>query len=241
MNVLILAAGQNSVGQGDEGYPVYLSEIGGHPLIEIQIKKWAALSSNFLIAILKADIQQFSLDKVLEQVSPQSKVIPIERPTAGAACTALLAAEQIDNNDELVILNGDELIDIDYAEPISFFRNHGLDAGTIIFDSIHPRYSFVSLDENELVTEAAEKKPISRNATAGFYWYRKGSEFVSAAMDCIRKQSTKETPFFIAPIFNEMILKQKKIGIYRIDKTVFKPFKSSHQLEQLKLNMEKFL
>jgi len=59
------------------------------------------------------------------------------------------------------------------GEAIAAFRRQELDAGTIVFDSVHPRWSFVKTNEKGLVIEAAEKRPPSRNATAGFYHFNK--------------------------------------------------------------------
>jgi dTDP-glucose pyrophosphorylase len=168
-------------------------------------------------------------------------VYSVSAPTAGAACTALMAAEQINNDEPLLILNGDELLDIDYSVPLKFFNDSGFDAGVISFDSVHPRYSYVRLDENDLVIEAAEKNPISRNATVGFYWYRHGSNFVQAAMRSIRKQALLDKLFFVCPVFNELILEHQKIGVYKIDQSLYKPFKSQQQIAQFQAVLEKML
>ncbi len=44
----------------------------------------------------------------------------------------------------------------------------------VTFESLHPRWSFVRRGGNGLVSEAAEKRVISRDAIAGFYYYRTG-------------------------------------------------------------------
>ena len=48
-------------------------------------------------------------------------------------------------------------------------------AGTVIFKSVHPRWSYVKLDSKKNVVEAAEKVPISNNATAGTYFFKSRS------------------------------------------------------------------
>ena len=53
-----------------------------------------------------------------------------------------------------------------------------MDGGVIVFDSVHPRWSFVRVDKAGFVIETAEKRPISRLATAGFYYFRRGADFV---------------------------------------------------------------
>lgn len=241
MNVIILAAGGSSPSTDADGYPICLTEINGQPLIELLLEKWKGIEVNFAVMMRKEDIDRYHMDHVIHQVTSDAKVYPISAPTAGAACTALMAVEQVNSDEPLVILNGDELLDIDYQQPLAFFASENLDAGTVVFDSVHPRYSYVRLNQDGLVTEAAEKNPISRNATAGFYWYRNGSDFVAAAMSSIRKHALSDTPYFICPLFNEMILEQKKVGVYQIEKTDYKPFKSQQQIQKFQSVLEQIL
>ena len=105
--------------------------------------------------------------------------------TKGAACSCLLAINHIPPDDPLIVANADQIIDWDLNAVLSYFEEGDFDAGTICFESVHPRRSYVAVDEQGEVVEAAEKKPISRNAIAGFYYYRRGSDFIQAAMKSI--------------------------------------------------------
>jgi dTDP-glucose pyrophosphorylase len=240
MNVLILSAGENSKSDLSDGYPVCLSEIKGKPLIEFLFQKLDVTGANFSVMLRKTDIDKYHLDSMIMQINKEARIYSIKAPTAGAVCTALIAIEQINNDKPLLILNGDEILDINYIDPINFFNTSNLDAGTVIFDSVHPRYSYVRIQEG-LVVEAAEKNPISRNATAGFYWYKRGADFVEAAFNSIRKHTDPEMPYFICPVFNEFILDGKKVGTYTIDKQLYKPFKSQSQINQFNSLIENFL
>ena len=240
MNVIILSAGSNPA-SGSENYPISLYEFNSKPFIQILLEKWQGIEAKFAVMLNEGDIQKYHLDHVIKQINRNANLYPINSPTAGAACTALMAIEQLNNQEPLVILNGDELLDLNYLEPLQAFESQGVDAGTVIFDSVHPRYSYVRLDANDRVIEAAEKNPISRNATVGFYWYKHGADFVRAAMRTIEKQAFAEQPFFVCPVFNELVLEGKQIGVFRIDKEAYKPFKSQQQLAQFQSVLEKLL
>ena len=56
-----------------------------------------------------------------------------------------------------------------------------------------------------MITEVAEKNPISDIATCGIYWYRKGSDFVKAAEQLFEKNIRVNNEFYIAPVYNEVI------------------------------------
>src|SRR5690606_6535855 len=117
-----------------------------------------------IFVVRKEDDLRFHMREVLYLLDPDAVMIRADGPTAGAACTALLAIEHIDNDEELLIANADQILDFDIESVISRFRERGLDAGTVVFDSVHPRWSFVLTDADGMVIEASEKRPISRNA-----------------------------------------------------------------------------
>jgi dTDP-glucose pyrophosphorylase len=158
---------------------------------------------------------------VLRLLSPTCVVVVAETQTSGAACTALLAIEHIDTDDPLVIANGDQIIDADLGKVLCDFRARDLDGGIIVFDAVHPRWSYVRVDEEGNVREAAEKRPISRHATAGFYYFRSGRTFVEAAKDMIRKDDQVNGAFYVCPVYNQMILRQAKVGIYTIPRNAY--------------------
>ena len=68
------------------------------------------------------------------------------------------------------------------------------------------------------VEEVAEKKVISNDATAGYYYWSKGSDFVKYAEQMIEENSRTNGEFYVAPVYNWAIKDGKKIAIYMVDK-----------------------
>ena len=233
MNVLILAAGQSESNSGDGNYPLCLAEIRGVPLIQRLVHACMSLAPvHFIVAFRRSDIDEFHLDNVLEILAPTSNIISASKETRGAACTALLATGHIDNANELLIISGNEFIDIDYSTIVNNFRERRLDAGTVTFPSIHPRYSYVRLSGDGSVIEAAERRPISQHATAGFYWFARGAEFVRAAQTMIYKDAAVNGNFYVCPVLNELVLEQARIGQFTIDIGQYSPLKTARQILQ---------
>lgn len=240
MNVLILAAGPERAEDHEDSYPLCLAELDGKPLIERITTALSVLSpSRFIFCFRKSDARQFHLADITTLLAPASEVVTVNERTGGAACTALLGAEFIDNDDELLIVNGNELIEVDFNVMVKGFRNEEWDAGVVTFLSIHPRYSYVRLDEAQLVVEAAEKRPISRYATAGFYWFRRGADFVQSAKSMIRKDASVNGAFYICPSLNELILQQQRIGTHLIEAAQYKPLKTAKQVQQFETSLGK--
>jgi dTDP-glucose pyrophosphorylase len=233
MNILILAAGQDEIALNDAGYPFYLTEFDGIPLIERLLNQLKSIKDcNFLYAFPAKEIKQWHLDNIIEQLTPGGRLISVKQNTAGAACTALLAIEYIDNDQPLLIVNMSDLVNTNFSEVIEIFHSRNLDVGVITFHSIHPRYSYVAIDDNQNIIEAAEKNPISKNACAGFYWFARGCDFVQAASSMIAKDAHINGQFYITPVLNELILQQTKIGAHFIDNAVYHPFKTLRHIEQ---------
>lgn len=228
IHILILAAGDSAL--DGERYPLFLAEIGDAPLIERQIKLCEAVTdARLVVAVTEHDLQSFAVAHVIALLAPGARVASIKEKTRGAACTAMLALGPVGDGDELLILNGNEFLDMDFAAALDDFRGRGLDAGVVTFPSVHPRYSFVRLS-GELVVQAAEKRPISRNATAGFYWFKRARDFVEAAQTMIRKDATVNDSFYICPTLNELVLRQMRIGVYPIAANRYHPLKTERQI-----------
>ncbi|MCD4526933.1 glycosyltransferase family 2 protein [Nocardioides sp. cx-173] len=226
MNIVSLMAGSDEafVASGFR-YPKNLVEVSGRPLVEHVVENFAELHaapetrSTFLVK--DHELQSFHTDDVLRLLVGGANVIPVQEPTGGAACTALLAIESINNDEELLVCNGDLIVDLDIREVLASFRERQLDGGIVVFDAVHPRWSYVKLDAVGLVVETAEKRPISRMATVGIYYFRRGSDFVTAAFESIRKGADVGGSFYVCPVYNELILAQKRIGVFETTRLMY--------------------
>ena len=216
MKILIPMAGRGKRFE-DVGYsfPKPLIDINGKAMIQVIVEN-LNFSAEHIFLCQKEHFEKYSLKELLELISPNCKIIKVNEVTEGAACTALLATELINNDEELIIANSDQWIDWNNQHFLSFLRNKNADGGIVTFISTHPKWSFVKINEDDLVTEIAEKKPISNIATAGIYYFKHGKDFVNAAEEMIRKNIRTNNEFYVAPVFNEMILNNKKIYHYPI-------------------------
>jgi dTDP-glucose pyrophosphorylase len=151
-------------------------------------------------------------------VSPNCKIVEVDGLTEGAACTTLLAKDFIDNDNPLVMANSDQFIEWDSNEFMYKMSETNCDGGIVTFKSTHPKWSFAKVNENGLVTEVAEKNPISDNATVGIYFWKKGSDYVKYAEQMISNNIRTNGEFYVCPVFNEAIEDNKKIRVKQIEK-----------------------
>ena len=225
MNILIPLGGKSTFSTNTE-YIKTLYEINRKTIFQYVYEFLDQIpDANFIFVIKRSDVKTFHLDQMIKLLIPDAKIIIADGDTKGAACTCLLAIDYIDNDSPLIVSNCDQLFTDNPKEIVEYFINNDFDGGVVTFEDIHPRWSYVKVDDNNLVIEAAEKMPISKHATAGFYYFKKGSVFVEAAEKMILKNANVNGLFYVCPTYNELVLGQKKIGIWEIQKDHYFNFK----------------
>lgn len=228
INILIPMTGPNRLDSDEYVYPKPLIDIGGKTIIQRCLESFDGFQGNsrFIPVISLEDVRDFNLDYVLRQLvaEDQLKLIELENSTGGALCTALLAIEEIDNDNPLIVTNGDHVIDYDVPEIIDWFERNEADFGAVTFEAVHPKWSYVRFNDQDEIEEAAEKRPISKHAIAGFYYFSKGSDFVAAAQRAILKRSTHAGRYFLSSSLNEMVLMGKRGLAYRIPNASYTNF-----------------
>lgn len=230
MNIIILMAGAaKDYEEKGFSYPKYLIEVQNKPIIQRIIESLEDVGDKITCIIRKEDQEKYFFGDTLKILCPKCKIIEVANDTKGAVCTALFAIDEINNNDELLILNGDQLIKTDIAPAIADFRSRKLDGGLVTINAVHPKYSSVLLDENNLIVQTSEKRPISNVASTGCCYFKKGADFVGASFSLIEKDANTQGKYYISSTFNEMILNQRSIGIYEIPKKDYISF-SSYQM-----------
>jgi HAD superfamily hydrolase (TIGR01509 family) len=214
LNVLIPMAGAGSrFEQAGYTFPKPLIEVNGKPMIQVVIEN-LNLDANYIYVVQKAHREKYNLDTLLNLLTPGCKIVETDGLTEGAACTALLAKDYIDNDNPLFFANSDQFVEWDSNEFMYKMQETNADGGIVSFTATHPKWSFAKVDENGLVTEVAEKNPISDIATVGYYYWKNGSDFVKYAEQMIEKDIRVNNEFYVCPVFNQAIEDCKEIRTF---------------------------
>jgi dTDP-glucose pyrophosphorylase len=239
INVIIPLAGKNLFfPESDYPYPKPLIEVNGKTMIEQVLKNFTTLSEQkqYIFIVNSSDCKKYHLDNVLSLLTDQEcKIIKVDGETKGAACSVLMAIDDIDNDDPLIIANADQIFSTGIEGFINKFGSS--DAGVVTFKSVHPRWSYALMDEEGFVIETAEKRPISKHAIAGFYYFRHGHDFVESTMQMIKKDANIDGLYFIAPSLNEMVLKGKKIISKEVNTSTYHTFYSPQKIKEYERSM----
>lgn len=221
MKILIPMAGEGSrfVNAGYT-FPKPLIEIGKNEkklMIQCVVDN-LRFNAEYIFLVRKEHLEKYNIEQTLKNITNNKcAVITVNSLTDGAACTALLAQEYINSDEELLIANSDQFIKYSSENFNTFRKFSSVDGIIFTFHSTHPKWSFVKTNINGEITEVAEKNPISNIATCGIYYFRHGKDFVNAAKQMIEKNKRVNNEFYIAPVYNEMINQQKVLVPFFVD------------------------
>ena len=111
LNVVIPMAGAGSrFAQVGYAFPKPLISVKGKPMIQVVVDN-LNIDANYIYVVQKSHREKYNLDTLLNLITPECKIVEVDGITEGAACTALLAKEYINNDSPLFFANSDQFVD----------------------------------------------------------------------------------------------------------------------------------
>jgi HAD superfamily hydrolase (TIGR01509 family) len=218
MNVLIPMAGAGSrFEQAGYTFPKPLIDVNGKPMIQRVVDN-LNIDARHIFIVQKSHYEKYALKHMLNLIAPNCEIVQVEGMTEGAACTTLLAKEFIDNDEPLVLANSDQYVEWDSNQFMYSAMADDIDGSILTFESTHPKWSYARLNDDGFVVKVAEKKPISKHATVGVYFWRRGSDYVRSAESMINKNIRVNNEFYVCPVYNEALLDGARVKTFHIDK-----------------------
>ena len=220
-NIVVPMAGRGSrfTEQGYADSKPFI-DVNGKPMIQRVIENLGIeFDKNymFVLVCLQEDFDKYDFHQFKDIIGHDSyDVVILDDVTEGAAQTILQAKDLINDDTPLLTLNTDQMID--YNPEKMWGIAEQFDGYIPCFWGDSEDWSYARTLDNGYVQEVAEKKVISNNATAGYYYWSKGSDFVKYAEQMIEDNSRTNGEFYVAPDYNWAIKDGKKIGIGMVDK-----------------------
>lgn len=225
MNVLIPMAGRGSrfACNGYREIKPMIDTVNGLPMIALVIRNLNIGATHIFIA-QDAHIQEYRFDKWLPVLvgSAPTIIIGTSTVTQGTACSTLLAKNEINNDNPLLIANSDQFIDCDMNLFLYRVMSNGVDGGMLTFEVTEHdnKWSFAEMeDETGFVKHVHEKVQVGTHANVGIYFWKRGSDYVKYAEQMINDERNKVNgEFYVAPVYNLAIKDQKRIIIFPVKK-----------------------
>jgi NDP-sugar pyrophosphorylase family protein len=185
-----------------KGVPLLLWAIANFPLTQ---------DDNIFVVTLKRDSVPNYFKKYFPVYAKRINFIEIDELTKGPADTVLQVLSKVDASEPVIIANTDQYI---FAEMESFLtrvRNKNNDGEIITMRATGNQWSYVTKNSNGFVSQVAEKKQISNEATVGVYAYSRASNLIWALDQMKKSEDTVNGEYYIAPSYNYLIKEGHKI------------------------------
>lgn len=160
---------------------------------------------------------------------PKAQFINVTELTEGQACTCLLAKGLLDPDKSLLIAGCDNGMVIDNNR----FEKLTKEADELVFTYRHNRavlakpeaYGWMQVDDNDVITGASIKKPISDNpmedhAVVATFWFKKASQFIEAAEKMIAENDRINNEFYVDKVVTHMMDLGYKAKVFEIDRYI---------------------
>jgi dTDP-glucose pyrophosphorylase len=218
LNIVLPIAGRGSrFAVAGYAQPKPLIPVHGVPMIATVVRNVRPRCAHrFIFVALAEHLRHAGMREALLEAAPGCVIVPVDRVTEGAACTVLLAKEHIDSGAPLMLANSDQWVDVDIDDYLASMDRQRVAGLIMTMKADDPKWSFVGLGRSRLVTRVVEKEAISNEATVGIYNFRRGADFVRAAEQMIARNLRVNNEFYVAPVYNELIAEDVRIGIYNV-------------------------
>ena len=233
MNIVIPMAGLGTR-FANEGFdlPKPLIETNGKTLIEHSVDT-LGVYGKYIFITRKYDNPKHNelLTKRLKEIQPDCIEIQLDKPTRGAAETALAAKKYINNTSKLIITNCDQITDWDANDFNEFISNPNIDGVVVTYPSNNPKNSFAVVEDNHVV-KLVEKDPVSDIALIGVHYWKEGHIFVKSAEQLLADFSHEGRPeCYISETYNYLIKSSFKIKNYHISANEYIPLGTPYDLK----------
>jgi NDP-sugar pyrophosphorylase family protein len=217
--------------------PKPLVKVKNKCLIEYAVESLNLEGHYFFVTRQLSEEHNDQLKEIFDKLKIKYTHIKIDFATKGAAETALIAAKQIKNLDEqLIITNCDQYTPWDSNKFLRYIEDTDYDAIVTLYDhkdvilNEKSKYSFVQMDENnQYAIKFAEKLAISYNSLNGIHYWKNVKDFIKSATDLLETQINSE--YYISLTFNKLIENRKKIGVYKMAQNEFFSLGSPEEIE----------
>lgn len=215
MNILIPAAGKGSrFVTSKYNLPKPNILVDNSPMLVASAK---SLSFNGqFIFIIQENAYRNELAVQLKQSFEGCKIAVIDFYTDGAAETAMIAKDLIDNDEELVIANCDQIMGHNWNSEKALKQLRRYDAGLVTVTDTDPKHSYAEVKDN-LVTKVVEKQVISNEALTGIHYWKQGKYFIKSVEQMFADKDMN-TEYYIGPTYNYLIADNYRVGTYHISK-----------------------
>ena len=167
MEALLLAGGKaERLGEAAQGLPKPLVPVSGYPLAEYTVARLVEAGVTRVIVACRAGQEEVFVNALAglgAEIDPVGEVEPL-----GRGGGLRMAASRRQGTGAVLALNGDELLDVDFAELLREHDGSGA-AATIVVAQVHSPFGVVDLEDDGSVSGFREAPKLPHWVNSGVY------------------------------------------------------------------------
>lgn len=203
--LLITAAGNDNDPYLNAGFdlPKNLVPFNNSTILGYTLSHYDKEKFDITVILSKKECDRYSTDLLIKAKHPHVNIVVIPNPTKGGLCTALMAVD-LSKEGPLVIASGDSYFEGDVLTHLQELKEKKAVAGTIVFQSSSPRWSYVRGLNNSTkeglfpVTEIQEKMLISDFATTGLFYFSNPTMFFQGAKEALTTKNNNKGDYYLS-------------------------------------------
>jgi len=200
----------------EAGYekPKPFIDVDGVPMVERVVYNLPTAFSNDGV-VLNALEEHREMAESLSLRCPVKTLLWGANPD-GTAATIYDFRNEFRPDDPLLIANSDQWVDWNHDHFAAYVWREDCDGAIVTFRASGAKWSYAKFGDDMVVTEVAEKVPISQDATVGIYYWRRAVdcfESIKKMMDGGRRVNNE---YYLCPSYNEMIVDGARIIAYPV-------------------------
>lgn len=182
--------------------PLFMHAISSVAVEGIQLK--------YSFIVRQEHIEKCQIDEYILKQLPDANIFAVQKTTRGAVETCLMAESAIKQDESVIVMDCDlEFSSKTFVENIRCILNKEVEevnGGLLVsFTSNLPKYSYVEIDENNIVKRTAEKEVISSHALCGAYFFSSAAEFLKVAHQLLEDANFNKPEFYVSLLYNYML------------------------------------
>ena len=165
-------------------------------------------------------LKKYRFEDEVKKKYPNYNIIYLDADTRGAAESIYIGTQNIKNDGNTILLDGDTFYGIDVLALYRLSKNKNMVFCFKQSDD-RPVYSYVGFDEDKKINKIAEKQRITEYANTGCYAFAKLSELRKYCKKIIDNDLRFGNEFYMSRVISEMIADKKKFVANIINESDF--------------------
>ena len=218
----------------EEGFiqPKPLVKVLGRSIIDWVLRNLDLSDEDMLYLIYHKSLEKVNFESVLRNEFPHISFTKLVSDTKGAAETVYRCSESIPENRkhlQTICLDGDTFYHTDIINQVRSLRG----SGVVCFrdDQNKPIYSYVELDNKNIVKQIAEKKRISDFANTGCYFFESASLMEKYCNKTILEGKKEMGEYYISTVLGNMLKDRLRLKALKIGQTDFVVLGTPYQVK----------